>query len=429
MCPSCRHTGSENRDWFSNVLGSKPLLTQHDRLVAVQYSIDEQSRKATEKDSVLLKALETGILRVSSVSEETGEVSRMDKKEREDQRHGLSETFLKRIADPGSIGVTFQHTNFESQRAAEAYMCPDSLGFLDDDNSREKMSLQLSGMLFGGKAGWTYLYDNIGNHKTSWQALLDVHPKIAVELNHSSETGAIETNIDIGPLALGTCCEYQTTQWSKFQKARIYRKHTNKSMSSFVSIAVDSSGEDRKKIQAQLFKRSKRKIKDEIQSHPLRGGQLKNGTSEGSEPSAIGDTSHWFPQVDVSCTKAPSFWKVDSISYKQSLKHIINRNSEALVKLSLRESPRIQLDGTYDFHDNLMLTASTEIGSGGPSLTIKAKEHKKHQKMMYQASWKPKRQGHSLTLSVKAKHLLSGLSFSVHASQGAIRGKFYRDLH
>lgn len=51
-----------------------------------------------------------------------------------------------------------------------------------------------------------------------WQALVDAHPKLGFEMQQTSETGDVETTIDVGPLALGACVEYTMTQLGKFQR-------------------------------------------------------------------------------------------------------------------------------------------------------------------------------------------------------------------
>ncbi len=374
-------------DWFTNVLGSEPLLARQEWM-SVVHSIKESWQR--QKDSTLLRALETGILRTSGNSAKS-----------QIERSG---------EDTDRISVTCQCPSFGSERAAEAFVRQDSCTLSDN----EMMSVQYSGILHQSKNSYisgTYQYDTKGSHSASWQALVDLHPKIGFEMQHSSETGDIETSVDVGPLFLGTCLEYQTTQLSKFQKAMLYRKH-HEGMSSSLSLSAAPTGAQNRTMKAQIFKKKKRH----------------------HAPSEI-ESNGWFPQVDLGFTQtfpspsssSPSaVWKLDHVGYTQSLAHICNLNTQASVKLYQGTKPRTSIDLSHGFDDgSLLCTVSSEITDRVPSFTFKAKDHRRQDsKIVYQMSWKPKREGDSVGMSIKAKY--PKLSFLVQVSRGDIRAKFYR---
>ena len=375
-------------DLFTNFLGNEPLLSRPEWMNVVHSVKDSWKR---QKDSTLLKALETGVLRVSesSVAKNDGQKSDMDR-----------------------IGVTFQCASFGSQRAAEAYIQSDSCALSDKDI----MSVQYTGVFHQSQnscISGTYEYDTKCSHNASWQALVDLHPKLGFEIHHGSETGDVETSIDVGPLILGASVEYQMTQFGKFQKARVYRKH-HQTMSSSISFSAASTGGQDRTMKAQIFKKKKK-------NH--------------SAASDIGSHgSHfWYPQIDLAYTQtsptpsSSSTWRLDHIGYTQSLAHICNLNTQASVKFHRGTRPRTLIDLSHGFAaDSLLLSVSSEIADGAPAFTFKAKHQKrKDQRIIYQMSLKPKREGDSIGFSIRAKY--PRVSFSIQGSRGDIRGKFYHE--
>lgn len=332
----------------------------------------------------------------------------------------LKDDPIKKVDDSDCIGVTFQCTSFGSHRAAEAYVLPDSIALTDKNG--ESIAVQYTGVVSRGThscISGTYEYNTRGDHNVTWQALVDVHPKIAFDIHHNSATSETETNIDVGPLALGAHVEYQMTKWGTFQKAQVHRKHINQDMSSSLSFAVSptSGGIPSKIIKAELFKKSKKKLKMEDICE---------------KKSTLGHS--WLPRIDIAYTQAlqppSSPWKLDFIGYTQPLSHITHRTSQATAKFHHGVRPRTLIDFSHAlFHDTLLLTVASQMTHSEPAtVMIKAKHQKKQHKVTCQASWKPKRQGNSVVgISLTAKR--SGLSFSIHASKSDMRCKIYRSWH
>lgn len=385
-------SGPATYDWFSSVLGSEPLLSRQE-WVEVVHSMKQGWQR--QKDSTLLRALETGILRLSG---------------------NPTKSQIQKIGeDTDRISVTFQCASFGSQRAAEAFIRHDDSCTLSEN---EIMSVQYSGILYQSEKSYlsgTYQYDAKGSHTASWQALVDLHPKIGFEMQHSSETGDIETSIDVGPLFLGTGVEYQMAQLGKFQKARLYRKHHHQGMSSSLTLSAAPTGAQNRTMKAQFFKKKK-----------------KHHTS-----SDIGSYG-WFPQIDLGFTQtsplpssSSSFtvWRLDHAGYTQSLAQICNLNTQASVKFHHGTKPRTLVDLSHGFaDDSLHVTVSSEIADRVPSFTFKAKaQRRQDQKLAYQMSWKPEREGDSVAMSIKAKY--PKFSFLVQVSRRDIRGKFFRQYN
>jgi len=375
-------------DFLTNVLGNEPLLSRSEWMHVVHSVKDSWKR---QKDSTLLKALETGVLRVS---------------ESPAAKNGMKKSDIDRI------GVTFQCASFGSNRAAEAYTQSDSCALSDKDI----MSVQYTAVFHQSKnscISGMYEYDTKCSHNASWQALVDLHPKVGFEIHHGSETGDVETSIDVGPLILGASVEYHMTQFGKFQKARVYRKH-HQTMSSSLSFSAASTGGEDRTMKAQIFKKKKK------ENHSATSGIGSNGNV-------------WYPQIDLAYTKASpppsssSAWRLDHIGFTQSLAHICNINTQASIKCHRGTRPRTLIDLSHGFaDDSLFLSVSSEIADGAPAFTFKAKHQKrKDQRIIYQMSLKPKREGDSLGFSIKAKY--PRVSFSVQGSRGDIRGKFYHE--
>ena len=387
------------RDWFAHVLGSKPLVSREEYLQSIH--AEKNACSTQQADSCLLKALETGILRVSACSER----GRRQKKSHQDD-HG------------DRIGVTFQCLSFGSQRASEAFVQRDGCVVIDHGNA---MSLQCTGMLYqqsNARISGTYEYTAQGNHSASWQALVDAHPKLGFEMQQTSETGDVETTIDVGPVALGTCVEYTMTQLGKFQKARMYRKH-HTCMSSSLSFSAAPTGTQDRTMKAQIFKKKKHHSGTTAQKSGLHGKQ------------------HWFPQIDLAYTQLSSsvplsrkVWKLDHVGCTQSLACLSSSGrsqSQASVTFygGTRRKTMMSLSHAC-LNDSLLLTLSSEMASRQPSCTLKARHTKnKDHRTTYQVSWQPTKAKEVVRLSIKTK--AKGLSFSIQASPGDVRATFYHD--